>query len=107
MKGIFAFGFAGFALILVLGACTPMTGHDPTARTAPPGNDRFARVWCEATLPGGDLMSCGSVRSPTAQLGESCKCTAPGESFVLVGRVVTRPKAGTMSAASPAYTEDR
>ncbi len=93
-------------LVLAVSGCAAMTGHDTTARTAPPGNDRLARAWCEAETRDGDLLACGSSRVPTVQFGEPCNCFDPGRDAVLVGRVVSKPKADRMTAVSPSYAGD-
>lgn len=94
-------------LVLALSGCTAMTGYDPTARTAAPDGDRFARAWCEAETKGGSLVACGSSRVPTVQFGEPCNCIDPEQDAVLLGRVVSRPKATRLTAASPAFTDLR
>lgn len=91
---------------IAMAGCSAMTGYDPTARTAPPGNDRFARAWCEAETPSGGLIACGSAKVPTVHYGERCACVSPDSDDVLTGRVVKRPNAEVMSAASRAYKDE-
>ncbi len=103
---------ARFVTTIVAGAallasgCSAMTGFDTTARTAPPGNDRFARGWCEAESKEGRLIACGSAKVPTVPFGASCVCLDPKDpEQIVTGRVVSRPNPAKMTAASRAYSE--
>ena len=88
-----------------LAACSPLAGRNVVARTEPP-TEGARGAWCEAELPGGARMSCGSPQREAKIPGDSCSCVSILWDDVFVGRVVAPSGDDEAFTASRAFLDE-